>query len=471
MSDDQLPHAGELREGQIADPSLSSRREFLKYSMVGAGALALASPAARLLKGAASGATSAAPSGTLQLVDAGSYTQTSTQKGAYTAFGRKYPAVKLSVDELSSTLVTWDAEARTRIASGVQTDLLQLNGQFVAAFARDNLIYPLSEFKSSLAPALSDESQPVLNVASYEGVQYDLPLAATGGYATTVLWYNAALTKKAGIAGAPASLKELKAMVAPLDKLGASPMVHPAGTEDYNQLLIMWILPQVVGGANAINYVLDTMKGVHKYTDAPWIETWSILNDLVTSKVMLPGSGSITTEALPEFLLQGKAASAYNGSWELAAFTATAGSGAMKGYDLQVGPLPVLVSGATPRTIIAYAGYAIPKVSKNPDAAVALMNYMAQPSVDKQITAATQALSPIHSSNSGITNPLTRDAVKYYAEAITPMDWLWEPQVSTAIGTQAQAIFLGTSTPQSAAKTVEAAFQSLVKTGKSFFKQ
>ena len=260
-------------------------------------------------------------------------------------------------------------------------------------------------------------------------------------------------------------------MVPRLEKLGASPMVHPAGTEDYNQLLVMWILPQVVGGNNAITYVLDTMRGLHKYTDAPWVEMWSIMNDLVTSKVMLPGSGSITVDALPEIMFTGRAATTYSGSWELAALTATSSSGAVKGYDLQLGPLPVLVPGASPRTIIAYAGYAIPQASKNPDAAVALINYMAQASVDKKITAATQALSPVRSSSGAITNPLTRDAERYYADAITPMDWLWEPELSTAIGTQAQAIFLGNVTPKEAAKTVQSAFQTLVKTGKSFFKQ
>ena len=62
----------------------------------------------------------------------------------------------------------------------------------------------------------------------------------------------------------------------------------------------MWVPPQVVGGDQAVSYVLDTMKGIHKYTATPWIETWSIMNDLVTSKVMLPGSGSVHTTELPE---------------------------------------------------------------------------------------------------------------------------------------------------------------------------
>jgi ABC-type glycerol-3-phosphate transport system substrate-binding protein len=467
MVDDQSSPETPINSSYEGD---HSRRDFLKYGIAGAGALALL-PARNLLRsGSPSAGLSASPSGALDFVDAGSYTQTPAQKAAYTAFGKRYGKVKLAVDELSSTLVTWDAQCRTRISSGVETDLLMLNGQFVAAFARDNLVYPLSAF-SGLSSAMHEASAPVVNVAAYEGVPYALPLAATGGYATTVLWYNAGLTKSAGVSGSPASLQQLKAMVPRLEKMGASPMVHPAGTEDYNQLLVMWILPQVVGGDNAITYVLDTMRGLHKYTDAPWVEMWSIMDDLVKSKVMLPGSGSITVDALPEIMFTGRAATTYSGSWELAALTATANSGAIKGYDLQLGPLPVLVPGASPRTIIAYAGYAIPQSSKNPDAAVALINYMAQASVDRQITAATQALSPVRSSSSAITNPLTRAAEKYYADAITPMDWLWEPELSTAIGTQAQAIFLGNVTPKEAANTVQSAFQTLVKTGKSFFKQ
>jgi hypothetical protein len=96
---------------------------------------------------------------------------------------------------------------------------------------------------------------------------------------------------------------------------------------------------------------------------------------------------------------------------------------------------------------------------------------MAQPSVDKKITAATQSLSPIDSSNSVITSPLTRSSVPYFKNAITPYDWLWEPQVTTAIGEQAQGVFLGSVTPKEAAANVEAVFQTLVKTGKQFFPQ
>ena len=136
-------------------------------------------------------------------------------------------------------------------------------------------------------------------------------------------------------------------------------MVHPAGEETANQLLIMWILPQVVGGDQAVSYVLDTMKGIHKYTAAPWIETWSIMNDLVTSKVMLPGSGSVHTTELPELLMQGKAAATYNGTWDLSLFSPPA---PIKGYDLQLTSLPVLVPNATPRPIVADGGYAIPHV-------------------------------------------------------------------------------------------------------------
>ena len=119
-----------------------------------------------------------------------------------------------------------------------------------------------------------------------------------------------------------------------------------------------------------------------------------------------------------------------------------------------------------------YAGYAIPQSSKNPDAAVALINYMAQASVDKQITAATQALSPVRSSSSAIHQPPPPGPPRM---TMPTRSRLWtgfrEPEVSTAIGTQAQAIFLGNATPKEAANTVQSAFQTLVKTGKSFFKQ
>ena len=412
------------------------------------------------------GSAAAAPSGTLAFVDAGSITQSPAIKHAYTSFGQKYPKIHVNVAEYSGIETTFDTDVKTRMSAGVETDLINLNGQFVVAWARSRLIYPLSEF-AELQPALHSVDPGSLRVAAYEGVPYVLPLAATGGLAVTVLWYNRDLTKTVGLPAAK-TLADLKAMVAPLAKVGASPMVHPAGEETANQLLIMWILPQVVGGDQAVSYVLDTMKGIHKYTAAPSIETWSIMNDLVTSKVMLPGSGSVHTTELPELLMQGKAAATYNGTWDLSLFSPPA---PMKGYDLQLTSLPVLVPNATPRPIVADGGYTIPRVSKNVDAAIALMKYMAQASVDKTITAATQSLSPMDSSNSVITSPLTRGSVPYFKDAITPYDWLWEPQVTTVIGEQAQAIFLGSVTPKEAAANVEAAFQTLVKTGKSFFPQ
>src|SRR4029078_4132651 len=87
-----------------------------------------------------------------------------------------------------------------------------------------------------------------------------IPLAATRGVQTTGLYYNKALLDEAGVA-VPRRMADLAAMVAPLAKLGAAPLVHCSGDVFFNQILLTWILPMVVERSGGDPHPLADSEG------------------------------------------------------------------------------------------------------------------------------------------------------------------------------------------------------------------
>ena len=66
---------------------------------------------------------------------------------------------------------------------------------------------------------------------------------------------------------------------------------------------------------------------------------------------------------------------------------------------------------------------------RNRDSVHAFLEYASQPAVDKAIVQGLQSFSPIAESNEAIEDPVAREFLPMFVDAITPMDWLWEPKI------------------------------------------
>ena len=102
---------------------------------------------------------------------------------------------------------------------------------------------------------------------------------------------------------------------------------------------------------------------------------------------------------------------------------------------------PPLVDGASrPRPILSWAGVALPAAAAaSRDSVYAFLDYASQPSVDRSIVEGLQVYSPIAASNDAITNAVAKEFLPMFEDAITPMDWLWEPEITAEIDSQVQA--------------------------------
>ena len=105
--------------------------------------------------------------------------------------------------------------------------------------------------------------------------------------------------------------------------------------------------------------------------------------------------------------LQGKAAMTYNGTWLLEPLQA--GTPTVP-FDLHVAPLPLVDGASKARSILAWAGVALPaKAAANRDSVDAFLEYASRPAVDAAVVEGLQSFSPIPGSNGGIHDPVARE--------------------------------------------------------------
>jgi ABC-type glycerol-3-phosphate transport system substrate-binding protein len=384
----------------------------------------------------------------------------------YDDFRTENPGVEWDFRAIPGLGPEWDRLARATMESGEPVGLLIINGLFVRAWARDGLLADLGA-DPRLAEVLARVPDRFRLGGLAETTTRAFPLALSRGVQTTGLYYNKALLDQAGLEP-PTTIADLKAMVKPLAGLGAAPLVHPSGDTPFNPLLVMWLLPMIAERTgDPIDFVERTVKGEVAYDSPEWTETFRTIAELRTSGVLLEGSGAMDYATMQRLFLQGRAATTYNGTWLLEALQAGTPSGP---FDLHVAPLP-LVEGATrARSIIAWAGFALPaKASADRDSVYAFLDYASRPAVDAAVVEGLQTFSPIAASNVGIHDAVEREFLPMLDDSITSLNWLWEPEIDSEIGNQVQALVKGDTDAGAAGKAIEAVANQLRSSGRSYY--
>jgi ABC-type glycerol-3-phosphate transport system substrate-binding protein len=353
------------------------------------------------------------------------------------------------------------------LASGEPVDLVMINGQQLRAWARDGLLADLSD-----DPNLTDVVARVPAKFRIGGPGEDatraLPMAMTRGVHTTGLYYNKALLDQAGV-DVPETIADLEAMVEPLADVGAAPLVHSSGDVFFNQILLTWVLPMVVerAGDDAQAFADRTVRGDIRYDSPEWTEAFETIARLRQTKVLLDGSGATDYLAMQQLFLQGRAAATFQGSWMLSQIQAGA---ATESFDLHVAPPPLIEGARRSRPILAWTGFALPADgARSRDAVYAFLEYASRPEVDRDVTAGSQNYSPMSASNEAIEDPVAREFLPLFEDAISPIDWLWEPEITAEIDSQVQGIVKGTTDATSAARAVQGVAEDLRRGGRSYY--
>ena len=386
------------------------------------------------------------------------------RKQVVTDFMAKNPDVALDVRALPSN-IQWDRVARTTLLAGEQADVVNINGQFIRAWLRDGLLDDLSAHAQLTSPFGNVDPSFLAAQSDDPTHPFALPLIHASPVHVTALFYNKALLDRAGLQP-PKTLADLKAMVQPLKAVGAMPLVHPSGDVGWNPLLVCWIQPMLVNN-QPMEFTRRTMRGEVNYNGPEWIATFETIANLTRDGVLGAGSGALSVDAAYQLFKRGKAAMLYTGSWSLPALTTAMPAGG--GMDLHVTALPLVGGAKKAQPLIAFNSYAITAASTNKDAAVRWLAYAADPAVDAQLAEELQAFSPMPASNSAIKDPIAREVAPWFADGIVPLDWLWEPEVTTEIQNQVQALVKGDALPTAAGDAVQAKADALRREGRSYF--
>ena len=387
-------------------------------------------------------------------------------KRVYDDFRAQNPSVEWDIRPIPGLGPDWDRLARAALESGEPVGLLILDGLFVRAWTRDGLLADLGG-----DPMLADVLARVPEQFHLGGIGEDttraFPLALSRGVQTTGLYYNKALLDRAGLEP-PKTIADLTAMVKPLAALGAAPLVHPSGDTPFNPLLVMWLLPMIAGRVgDPVAFVERTVKGEIGYDSPEWIEAFQTIADLRTTGVLLDGSGATDYATMQLLFLQGKAAMTYNGTWLLAPLQA--GTPTVP-FDLHVAPLPLVDGASKAHSILAWSGFAMPaKAAASQESVDAFLAYASRPEVDAAVVEGLQSYSPIPGSNVGIHDPVAREFLPLFDDAITSLNWLWEPEIDAEIGNQVQALVKGDTDPSAVGKAVQKVAQDLRATGRSYY--
>jgi ABC-type glycerol-3-phosphate transport system substrate-binding protein len=231
----------------------------------------------------------------------------------YDDFRAINPRIEWDIRSLPGGGAEWDRLARSLVTSGEPVDLTMIDGQQVRAWARDGLLADLSA-DPGLESVLARVPPRFQIGGPGESTTRAFPLAVTRGVHTTGLYYNLALLNEAGVAP-PVTIADLEAMVRPLARLGAAPLVHCSGDVFFNQILLTWVLPMIVerSGADPQEFAESSVRGDTPYDSAEWLEAFATIARLRESGVMLEGSGATDYLGMQQLLLQGRAAATFQG--------------------------------------------------------------------------------------------------------------------------------------------------------------
>jgi ABC-type glycerol-3-phosphate transport system substrate-binding protein len=383
----------------------------------------------------------------------------------YQDFAAQHPGAAWDIRSIPGGGPDWDRLARASVAAGEPVGLIVMDGQQVRSWARDGLLADLGAMPG-MAEVLARVPERFQLAATGETSPRAFPLAITRGVTTTGLFFNKAILDRAGLQP-PTTIEALKAMVGPLERMGVAPLVHCAGDAIFNPMLVAWVLPMLLEGIeDPLDFAERTLMGEVRYDDPTWIAAFEVLADLRTSGVLMEGTGAVDYPTMQQLMLQGRVAMTCNGTWLLPQLVA--GSPSVD-FDLHAAPLPGLVEGRPARSILAWGGYALPaRPAVNQDRVVAFLEYASRPEVDRAVVESLQVYSPILGSNAAITDSLAREFLPMFDQAITPLDWLWEPEITTEMGIEVQALVKGDTNPAAVGAALQGVADELRSTGRSY---
>jgi len=387
--------------------------------------------------------------------------QTIEEQGAYwdqvvADFQVEYPYV-----EVEQTVLENDA-FKTQLVNVMQAgdppDLFQSwGGGILWSFANAGLLRDIApemdandgEWRNSFA------AQGALNLYGQGEEMYGAPW----NFSAVGIFYNKDIFAEAGIENTPETWEEFLEVVDTLKEFGVAP-ITVGEQEKWPGMFWFAYLALRTGGVEAY---ADAYTRDGSFTDEPFVEAFTMLQDLVERDAFIEGFLGLTYNDSAGVLARGEAAMELMGAWHPNVVRDADEDGEID-FDLGWFPFPAVEGGAGAPNDAFGGGDGFAVGSNAPDEAVELLKYIT--SYEVQLGAAEIWVTPVVVGTELDPEEDGLPAViqNYLLEApgfMAFLDQFYPPALGLTVNDAVETVFAGTASPEDAAAIIEdeAAFE------------
>ncbi|MGG1311538.1 MULTISPECIES: ABC transporter substrate-binding protein [Cohnella] len=367
----------------------------------------------------------------------------------------KFPNVTLETSKLPDD--QYETSVRTKLAAGQGPDIFWI-------WPRMSSMGAVDMAKAGYAADLSDLSfmnnisESARKDMSYEGKVYGI----ANGIDFLGVYYNKELFEKAGITSVPTDWESFLAACQKLKDAGITPIVMGDKDSWYIQFGMYQIAANVVYPGE-MDFDTKLQAGERSLTDPKWVKTISMYKELYDKGYIVKNSLGIGGTQAAQLFVDGKAAMAFDGTWNYQALTAKGAADFTRGFfPLPANPVgqPTYISAATS------AGFAVNAKSKNVELAKQILEYLfdGQSPLFKAWVETNPSISVYK--DVPLNHDLYKDAYEVYktGNAVYFCNQMWPSGVADEMQAKFSEIIGGKkTTPEDVAKAMDAKFKQLWK--------
>lgn len=345
---------------------------------------------------------------------------------------------------------------------GSPIDVMLLNGQDVRYFMKNGLIQEMNG-----KPGADRVNDAAIQQYTYNGKLY--AIGAKGGNSSGIYANMDVINQYGG--KVPGTMQELVDLNDKLKADGLSLFAFGGGNKYMWPMWYFSCFGQTSGG-RPVERTEEILTGKAKFTDADSIEAFEVLKTFAEDGMFQPGFNGTDSDGGKAVFVNGQSALYYGGTWEITSFL----EAGMENVELH--PFPIIKEGAKSiqtgnASDGAYTIYSKIDPARQ-SAAEAFIEYMTREEVIQGFrTSESQDLRDYSRSSCNKNVPLPDDAddmtktqqVFLETMTFTHPDWIYPPEITTALQDTLQALTGLQITPEEAGQQMQAVMDELLADG------
>lgn len=348
---------------------------------------------------------------------------------------------------------------------GADIDLMILNGQDMRAFVQKGLVKSIDsyEFKDRFIDT-------AIAQCTFDGKLYGIP--AKGGNSSGI-YYNLDVLNQYGLK-VPTNLAELSQVNKTLKENGKSMFAFGGGNK---YMWPMWLFSTFAqtSGNKSLERTEAMLTGQAKFTDPDYVEALTILQGFAKEEMFQPGFIGADADGGKTEFVNGNTAAFYGGTWEIDSLR-TAGLKNLelaKYLSVKDGTISQQTGAACDGVYAVYSKIA-PEREELVKSAIEFITRDENLKIYRE--SATQAVREcfVFTPSKNVPLPEEADVLAktvqndLYPVTVTFLDWIYPPEVTTALQDALQELMGQQITPEEAAGKVQAAFDEAAANGYDF---